>query len=144
MADHAEASSRLSRLSPGIVFVSYGAIVAWLTWPLAPNAATHLALPVSIAHFDTLRLAWTLAWETHALTTAPGLLFEGNIYYPDAHALTYGQQALGMLLYFAPVQLLTGNPALALNVSFLVSVAMTAATLHWVVEQFTRHAGSTA
>jgi hypothetical protein len=109
------------------------ALVVWLTWPLASKVASYLPAPDARIHFDTLRLGWSLAWQSHTLTTFPARLFDANIYHPAPHALLYGQMAIGALPYFTPTFLLTGNPALALNLTFLASIALTAWALHLVV-----------
>jgi hypothetical protein len=115
----------------------YAAIVVWLTWPLASKVATYLPAPDDRIHFDTLRVAWSLAWESHALTTSPARLLDANIYHPAPHALLYGQLAIGALPYFMPTFLLTGSPVLALNLTFLASIALTAWILHLVVLRWT-------
>jgi hypothetical protein len=122
----------------GIALVAlYLAITAWLSWPYAAQLGTRLPAVHDTTYFDSLYSAWALAYETHALTTAPATLPDANIYHPTSHALFYGPNAFGALPYFAPVFLLTGNPAAALNVMFLLAIAMTAGALHWVVWRWT-------
>src|SRR4029453_539974 len=101
------ARSRARRLAcAGTTVVLYAAAVAWLTWPLALRMGTHLsagwgatpldtpyaALALRMApppsgvwvapRFDPLYAAWALAWESHALATAPTALPDANIYHP--------------------------------------------------------------
>src|SRR5262249_3921312 len=64
-------------------------------------------------------------------------LADANIYYPARHAFFYGDAGFGALPYFMPTFLLTGNPALASNLTFLVSLALTATALHVVVQRWT-------
>ena len=116
---------------------AYAAVVVWLTWPLAANLGTHLPRTTFICDFDLRQMVWALSWQTHALLTAPWRYFEANIYHPTAHALLYADAGFGALPYFAPTFLLTGNPALASNLMFLGSVALTAALLHLVVARWT-------
>ena len=81
----------------------YGLVVTWLTWPLLPNAASHLPVPNSFNPFDSPRLAWSLAWQSHhALALDPAAWLGGNIYHPAPHALLYGPLGLGLLPYFLP------------------------------------------
>lgn len=117
----------------GIVLLLYVASVVWLTWPLATHVASHLPDSCVSSRFDTLAFTWALAHESRALVTAPTQFANGNIYYPAPHALFYGETGFGMLPYFAPTFLITGNPVLALNVAFLLSVALTACVLHLVI-----------
>ena len=120
----------------GIVLV-YAAAVGWLTWPLGAHLTTALPVPDDSARFDGLYSAWALAWESHALVTAPSTLADANIYTPARHALFYGPTAFGALPLFAPVYLATGNPTLAANVMYLGSVVLTATALHLVAVAWT-------
>src|SRR5262245_27547442 len=95
----------------------YLAVTIWRTWPLAAHLTTHLPKTTLNANFDGRFPIWALAYETHALATAPVNFFDGNIYHPELQALFYGPTALGALPYFGPVFLLTGNPFLAINVT---------------------------
>jgi len=115
----------------------YLGLVAWLTWPLATSLGTRVPATNMLWTFDARFEIWALAWESHALVTAPTRLAHANIYHPTPYALFYGPPGFGVLPYFAPVFLATGNPALAINVTFLVSIALTAWALHLVVARWT-------
>ena len=128
-----------------VAFVVYAAIVIWITWPLASQITTHLAVPQPRLLFDTLFTTWSLAWTSHTLSSAPSNLLNANTYYPAEHALLYGPTAFGALPNFAPAFLLTGNPALAINLTLLGGIALTAWTLHFVVVRWTAsHLGGLA
>ena len=123
------------------VVAGYLAFVTWLTWPLWSLSATYLPCTNSSCGFDTLYSAWVLAYESHALATAPLRITDGNIFFPDRHAVLYGPAGFGALPYFAPAYALSGNPAVALAVLIIVCAALTAAALHVVVQHWTgRHA----
>lgn len=115
----------------------YALLVAWLTWPLAAHLPTHLPSTHPACHFDTLHMAWALAWQSHALATAPATLADANIYHPTPHALFYGDAGFGALPYFLPTFLASGNPTLAINLTFLAGVTLTAWTLHLVTRRWT-------
>ena len=115
----------------------YGAVVCWLTWPLAASVTTHLPFTHVAGAFDPLYTAWVLAWETHALGSAGVTMLGANIYHPAPDALVYGPPALGAVPYFGTVFASTGNPALALNLLFLGSVVLTATLVHAVVRRWT-------
>jgi hypothetical protein len=121
----------------GVTVLLYATAVAWLTWPLVLRMATHLSAADDSTRFDALYAAWALAWETHTLTTAPTALPDANIYHPTGRALFYGPTAFGALPFFAPLFLASGNPTLALNATYLVSIVLTAAALHLVVWRWT-------
>ena len=91
----------------------YVVIAGWLAWPLPAYMTTSLPCTTFVCTYDTIYTAWVLAYETHALTTAPAQLYEANIYHPEHSALLYGPTSLGALPFFAPTFLATGNPALS-------------------------------
>ncbi len=115
----------------------YGAVVCWLTWPLAARLGTHLPATAIACNFDTLYTGWALAWQTHAIGAAGTALLGANIYHPAPNALLYGPPAFGAVPYFGAVFVPTGNPTLALNVLFLGAVAVAAALVHAVVRSWT-------
>jgi hypothetical protein len=116
--------------------LAYVAAVAWLTWPLAAHVTTHLPATRASWRYDALYGLWALAHETRALASDPALLFESDIFHPAPRTLFYGPLALGALPTFAPGFLATGNPTLAMNVTFLAALALTAWTLHLVVRRW--------
>jgi hypothetical protein len=115
----------------------HGLLVGWLTWPLAAHAATHLPFTNWVCGCDTLNAAWSLTHQSRVLLAAPLSLAEGNIYWPARHTFLYGEAGFGALPYFLPPFWLTGNPALALNLTFLVSLTLTATALQIVVWRWT-------
>jgi len=59
-----------------------------------------------------------LSHESRALA-APSTLLDAGIYHPAPRTLFYSTLSAGLLPYFAPTFLLTGNPTLALDLAFL-------------------------
>ncbi len=131
------AAGPLRRPGTWLALVGYAAVVVALTWPLAPRAATHIAATHGPFHIDTLHTAWMLAHESRALTDASTSLLDAGIYHPEHRTLFYSTTSLGLLPFFAPTFLATGNPALAIDVAFLACVALTAWTMHVVVRRWT-------
>jgi hypothetical protein len=126
------------RIAKGAAILAvYGALVVWLTWPLGAHLDTHLPDTGITCRYDSLLLAWALSHQSRALSEAPAKFPHANAYYPAQHALFYGEAGFGALPYFMPVFLATGNPALALNWTFLVCVALTAFSLHLVLYRWT-------
>jgi len=70
-------------LETGIVAVAFGALTVLMTWP----QAAHLVAG-GRQHQDVYFNLWRLRWIAHALSTAPGKLFDGNIFYPEPRTLT--------------------------------------------------------
>ncbi|MGH7895695.1 MAG: hypothetical protein ACREQL_13570 [Candidatus Binatia bacterium] len=117
--------------------VLYAAAVVWLTWPLPAHLATHLPNTSGPSSTDVPYITWVMAYQAHALVTDPSGYLDGNIYYPARHTVLYGDPGLGALPIFAPIFLATGNPTLAINLVLLVGIALTAWSLHLVVERWT-------
>jgi hypothetical protein len=124
-------------VTAGTIFVAYVAAAVVLTWPLAARLATHLPATGGTLHVDQYYAGWALAWQTHALVTAPTRIAEANIYWPTPHALFYGTPGFALLPVFAPLFAITGDVTTSLNATLLVCLALTASALHWVTVRFT-------
>jgi hypothetical protein len=116
---------------------AFALLVLAATWPLGAHPGSLLADVQPACRFDAIYSMWVLAWQSHALADAPWTLLDANIYWPTPHALFYGPTGVGALPLFAPVFLTTENPVLALNVTFLGGVVLTAWSLHLVVVHWT-------
>lgn len=101
-----------------MVLLVFALLTIALTYPLSvrPHDAVLAEDP------DNHLFIWTLAWNTHALTTKPLEVFEANIYHPRPLTLAYSENLLGSTPFAAPVLWLTRNPVLAMNVVELISV----------------------
>jgi len=91
-----------------------------LTWPLASRLAS-ATLPMGP---DGDLFIWTLAWDAHAFISQPLAIFDANIYHPLRHTLAFSENLIGSAFISAPIQWITGNSVLALNVVALLSVAL--------------------
>jgi hypothetical protein len=134
LSDTETLASRLLRTLGWTAF--YGALVVWLTWPLAARIATELPTYGLVCRFDTFEGVWVLAWGAHALATEPLRLPHANMFHPAPWAFFYGATALGAQPYFAPTFLATGNPVLAANVMQLLCTALTAVGVHAIVARW--------
>ncbi len=118
-------------------------------WGLAAASYTALTLVfvsplVNYAHVadatypgDARLLVWTLAWDAHALLSgAP--LFDANMFYPAAQALTWTEHHLGIALFALPVYAATGNPVLAYWIVWLLSFPLNALAMHALAWRLTR------
>jgi hypothetical protein len=104
-----------------LALMAYTAITAVMFWPVLRGLSD--TFPVDLG--DPPNESWLVAWGVHALTTAPGQLLQGNIYFPHAHALIYNDNMLGLLPIATPVYLLSGhNTALTYNVLYLLSFVL--------------------
>jgi hypothetical protein len=66
------------------------AVAIVLTWP----ATARLGSAV-IDLGDPLLTTWILAWDVHALRTAPFRFFDANMFHPHRWALAYTEHLLG-------------------------------------------------
>jgi hypothetical protein len=98
----------------------YFACTVLLAWPLVFN----LGSSVMPGGPDTDLFIWTLAWNTHALTSAPWNIFESNIYYPERLTLAFSENLIGSTLFAAPLLWLTGDYMVMLNVTELISIPL--------------------
>lgn len=109
----------------------------WVTRPLAFHLFDHSLVAYPFTAFDIPLNAWILSWVSRALATRPSALFDANIYHPEPSALAYTEHMLGSALFFGPTFLVTGNPALALNLMILAGLVLSAAGTYWVTWRWT-------
>ncbi|HZR80904.1 MAG TPA: hypothetical protein VFD92_07385 [Candidatus Binatia bacterium] len=123
-----------------LVVAASALLAAWWLWPLPLHAASALLYegaetPGISADFHLV--VWSLAWDVHALTTAPWRLFQANALYPAPLALAYSEHFLGNLPVFAPVYLVTRNPILATNAMIFASYPLCAAAMYALARRWT-------
>jgi len=127
----------VSRVAPVVSLLVYLSLVTWLTWPLALHAGSHLPVTWGACRFDLPMTVSVLAHQSRALAGDWSSFTEPMAYHPTPHALFCGEAGVGALPYFMPLFLLSGNPALASNLTFLGAIALTAWALHRVVVRWT-------
>lgn len=88
---------------------------------------------------DPLLNAWILAWDFHALTTAPWNFFNANILYPAENTLAFSEHLIGVLPIFAPAYALTGNPIFAYNMVFFLSFTLSGVAMFLLVYYWTQN-----
>lgn len=82
---------------------------------------------------DCLLHAWTIAWDQHALATAPCTLGDANIFHPERDTLFYTDHLLGLALVSAPLRLVTDDALLIHNLVMLAAPALDALALFALV-----------
>jgi hypothetical protein len=128
--------SRKTRLAKVILVGALFTVLALLkTYPLIWYFCTHLPTGLS----DPLLVSWILAWDVHALTTAPLNLFNANIFYPVQNTLAFSEHMIAVVPIFAPVYLLTGNPIFAYNMVFFLSFVFSGLTMFLLVHYWTEN-----
>lgn len=86
---------------------------------------------------DCLLHAWTLAWDQHALATAPRTLFDANVFHPERGTLLYSDHLLALAVLTAPLRLVTDAPLVVHNVLGLAAPALDALAAHALVVALT-------
>jgi hypothetical protein len=122
-----------------LVVLLLAAVAVVLTWP----AAAHLS-SVAFDRGDPLLTTWILAWDLHALATAPLRFFDANMFHPNRGTLAYTEHLVGLVPLVAPARLAGAGPLLAHNLVWLATFPLTGLTMFWLVRHLTGHAGAAA
>lgn len=136
-ARRASVSDRLVR--GGLIALAYLALALWWLWPLPRHLGDHFIYPETASPFiaaDLHLITWALAWDTHALLTAPLSLFDANIFHPAPSSLAFSEHFLGYLPLFAPTYLLSGNAVLASNLVILATFPLCALAAYALARRF--------
>src|SRR5688500_230001 len=116
-------------------FALFTLLTAVMTWPQAANFATH-----ALEHQDVYFNMWRFGWVAHALSSSAAL-FDGNVFYPEARALTFSDATFIEALIAAPLLWSGMRPVLVHNIVILGGLVLCASGA-WVLA---RHlTGSTA
>ena len=119
-----------------LLFLIYCAITVWWLWPL-PAVWKRETPQFHMQLGDFYIIVWALAWECHALITAPWRLFDANTFHPARLSLANSDHFLGYLPLFAPVYALSGNPILAINVMTFLTYPLCAIAMYCLMRRWT-------
>ena len=112
---------------------AFGAVAVATTWPLVLRLGD--ALPVRRS--DPLLNALLLAWDADRLLHGLQGWWDLPIFYPYTHALAFSENLLGIALFTAPIQWLTGNPVVAYNVAYLGSYVLAGGGMYLLASSLT-------
>jgi hypothetical protein len=98
----------------------YVALTLLFAYPLTARPLTDVLAGGPDAHL----YLWTIAWNAYAFLHQPLALFDANIYHPLPNTLAFSENLIGTALIAAPVEWLTGNLVLAMNLASLASVVL--------------------
>jgi hypothetical protein len=129
------------RLWPGGAWLGLGlylALALATTYPLW----LHLneAVPGDIG--DPLLNTWILAWDAHALLARPLQLFDANLFYPLPNTLAYSEHLVSTALLAMPLNLASGEPVVAYNLSLLLSFPLAGLGMYLLVLHWTHRRGA--
>lgn len=131
--------------------LGFAAAVGWSTWPLPRHLASHVidagersTIGGAWGRADVDLLVWVLAWDAHALATAPTRLFDANIMYPAPNVLASSEHLIGLMPIATPIFLATRNAILTYNATLLATALVTALTMFALVRAWTESAPAAA
>src|SRR4051794_8993034 len=97
-----------------------------VTYPLGRHLATHLPNDLN----DPVLVAWILSWDADAFRHGITHIFDAPSFFPYLHTLVYSEHLIGLALFTAPLQWLTGNPVLVYNIAFIASFVQAGAGMY--------------
>ncbi len=86
--------------------------------------------------WDPLLNMWTLSWDTTTLLHAPTHLWQAQLLYPNHLTLSYSENLLGEVIFFAPFFLITHNPVLSYNVTFYTTFLLCGTNMYFVARHY--------
>lgn len=115
------------------VVLGFSALTVLMTYPLVREI--HGALPNDLG--DPLLVTWVLGWDADRLRHGLQSIWNAPNFYPYLRTLTYSEHFLGIAVFSAPVQWLSGNPILAYNFAFLFSYVLAGCGMYWLTVSIT-------
>ena len=115
------------------VVLGFSALTVLMTYPLVREIQR--ALPNDLG--DPLLVAWVLGWDADRLSHGLQGIWDAPNFFPYLRTLTYSEHLLGIAVFSAPVQWLSGNPILAYNVVFLFSYVLAGCGMYWLTVSIT-------
>jgi hypothetical protein len=113
-----------------LALLFFGVVSFVLLWPLSGHLATS-----TNNEGDALEQVWVMGWGSHALTTDPANLFNGNIFYPYPNTLAYADHLLAQTFQTLPVFLLTGNLILGYGLLTYLSFVLSGWATYLLVKE---------
>lgn len=113
-----------------LLYVSAAVLV---TWPLAIALTSHLGAldGPGDPYLNLWILGWGMqAWVTDPLGVLSGRVFDANIFYPAAGALTFSDHFLLQALVLSPVYAVTRDAVLCYNLLLIGSMAASGVAMH--------------
>jgi hypothetical protein len=139
LPSRARATSACEGTWPESTFVALLLVVlaVILTWPVAAH------LDSTAANLgDPLLTTWILAWDVHALMTAPLRFLDANMFHPHRWTLAYTEHLLGLVPLVALPRLADAGVLLSHNLVWLATFPLTGLAMFWLVRHLTGHAGA--
>jgi hypothetical protein len=117
---------------PLAVLAAFAALAIFWTWPLATQLSSRIAFDPG----DPFLNAWILWWNAQAVPFTEKW-WSPPIFYPMRGGLALSEHLAGIGFFTSPLIWLGGTPALAYNVAFLLSFALSGFFCYLLVKQLT-------
>jgi hypothetical protein len=98
------------------------------------------AVPSDIG--DPLLNTWIMAWSTYAFLEDPLHLFDANLFFPLPNTLAYSEHLASTSMLSVPIQLITGEPVVAYDLSLLISFPLAGLGMYLLVRRWTGSDGA--
>src|SRR5258707_14597269 len=108
------------------VVLGFACLAVAATYPLVLRPGS--SLPGDLG--DPVLTAWSLAWDADRLRHGLSGVGDAPNFFPYRHTLLYSDHLIGVALFAAPLQWLTGNPGLVYNLAFLASYGVSGARMY--------------
>ena len=102
------------------VVLAFTVAAAVANWPLIPRFSD--SLPYGLG--DPSLNAWILAWDADRFLHGLRGLWNAPFFHPNENTLAYSEHLLGIAIFTAPIQWLTGNQFAAYNTAFIGSFVL--------------------
>jgi F5/8 type C domain len=115
------------------IVASFAALAIASTYPLIGRITNHIASDLG----DPLLVAWMLAWDADRLRHGLVGVWDAPNFFPYRHTLLYSEHFLGVAIFTAPLQWLTGNAILTYNLAFLGSFVVAGCGMYALARRLT-------
>ena len=125
--------SRSSAREAFAVIGAFGAVALVATRPLILHLGNVLPVSTSDPLLNTLLLAWGADRLLHGLQG----WWDLPIFYPYTNALGFSENLLGIAVFTAPLQWLTGDPVVVYNLAYIASYVLAGAGMYLLARSLT-------
>lgn len=116
-----------------LAVVGFSALAVVWSYPLIRGLTTHLPNDLG----DPVLNAWILGWDATRIRHGLSGVMDAPNFFPYPHTLAYSDHLLGIAVFTAPLQWLTGNPVLVYNVAFLASIVLSGGGMYLLARTLT-------
>ena len=115
------------------VVFGFACLAVAATYPLVLRPGS--SLPGDLG--DPVLTAWSLAWDADRFRHGLSGVWDAPNFFPYRHTLLYSDHLIGVALFTAPLQWLTGNPVLVYNLAFVASYVISGAGMYMLARELT-------